>query len=140
MAMIMKRKNRAQGEIPTASMADIAFLLLIFFLVTTVFDEERGLRLDLPEPGQQVEVSQNDVLHLLVQQDGTVHVKRGASPEVQIARTAEIREIWQTEYARNARLVASIRTAPNAPYRFMIDVLDQLQAAKADRVSLQVLE
>jgi biopolymer transport protein ExbD len=140
MAMIMKRKNRAQGEIPTASMADIAFLLLIFFLVTTVFDEERGLRIVLPEPGEQVEVAQSDVLHLLVQLDGTVQVKRGASPQVQTAQASEVREIWSTEHARNPRLVAAVRTSPNAPYRFMIDVLDQLRAAKADRISLQVLE
>jgi biopolymer transport protein ExbD len=140
MAMIMKRKNRAQGEIPTASMADIAFLLLIFFLVTTVFDEERGLRLNLPEPGQQVEVAHKNVLHLLVQPDGSVHVKRGENPAVQTARASEISEIWKAEYARNPSLIASVRTSPNAPYRFMIDVLDQLQAAKADRVSLQVLE
>ena len=39
---LMRKKNRPTGEIPTSSMADIAFLLLVFFLVTTVFDEERG--------------------------------------------------------------------------------------------------
>ena len=138
--MRINKQTKVSDEIPTASMADIAFLLLIFFLVTTVFDEERGLRLMLPEPGQQVEVAQKDVLHLLVQPDGTVHVKRGDNPAIQTARASEIGEIWKTEYARNSSLIAAVRTSPNAPYRFMIDVLDQLQAAKADRVSLQVLE
>ena len=38
---IMKRKQKVSDEIPTASMADIAFLLLVFFLTTTVFNEER---------------------------------------------------------------------------------------------------
>ena len=51
---LMRKKNRPTGEIPTSSMADIAFLLLVFFLVTTVFDEERGLPIVLPEPQEEV--------------------------------------------------------------------------------------
>ncbi|NIP78095.1 MAG: biopolymer transporter ExbD, partial [Gemmatimonadetes bacterium] len=53
---------------PTSSMADIAFLLLIFFLVTTIFDEEKGLSIVLPEQGEEAEVSQKNVLHLTIQQ------------------------------------------------------------------------
>jgi biopolymer transport protein ExbD len=137
---LMKKKNRPQSEIPTASMADIAFLLLIFFLVTTVFDEEKGLRIVLPEPGEQVEVSQKNVLHLLIQPDGLVQVKRGESPQIQTEQAAMIGSIWRQEFAQNPNLIAAVKTAPNAPYRFMIDVLDQLQAAKADKISLQILE
>ncbi|MEJ2153086.1 MAG: biopolymer transporter ExbD, partial [Gemmatimonadota bacterium] len=54
MAQILKRKSRVSDEIPTASMADIAFLLLIFFLVTTVFAEDRGLSLVLPEKATEI--------------------------------------------------------------------------------------
>ena len=39
----MKRKEREQPEIPTASMADIAFLLIIYFMLTTVFSVTKGL-------------------------------------------------------------------------------------------------
>ena len=137
---LMKKKNRPQSEIPTASMADIAFLLLVFFLVTTVFDEERGLSIVLPEAENQVEVSPNNILFLLVQPDGIVHIKRGEAQQIQTARANEIRAIWQQEVANNEDLIAAVQTAPNAPYRFMVDVLDQLQSAGADRISLQILE
>lgn len=137
---LMKKKNRPGGDIPTSSMADIAFLLLVFFLVTTVFDEERGLRIVLPEPGEEVEVSQKNVLHLLIQQNGLVQVKRGESPQVQTEQAGNIGAIWRLEAAQNPNLIAAVKTAPNAPYRFMVDVLDQLQAAKADKISLQILE
>jgi biopolymer transport protein ExbD len=121
-------------------MADIAFLLLIFFLVTTVFDEEKGLSIVLPEGGSQVEVSQTNVLHLTIQPNGIVDVKRGESPQVQQVTASEIATIWRLEVAQNPNLIAAVKTAPTAPYRYMIDVLDQLQSVGADRVNLALLE
>lgn len=137
---LMRKKNRPSGEIPTASMADIAFLLLVFFLVTTVFDEERGLPIVLPEPQEEVEVSQKNVLHLTVLEDGTVEVKRGESPTVQRVAARDIAGIWRLAFQQNDNLIAAVKTAPNAPYRNMVAVLDQLQSAGAERISLQILE
>ena len=53
-------------------MADVAFLLLIFFLVTTTFPKDKGLAVVLPEPGQEAQVSQKHILHLIVQPNGIV--------------------------------------------------------------------
>jgi biopolymer transport protein ExbD len=136
----MRRKKKVSGEIPTASMADIAFLLLIFFLVTTVFDEEKGLEIVLPEQQSEVAVSQKNVIHLMIQTNGLVHVKRGESPQIQQVRSQEIGSIWRQAVATNPNLIAAVKTAPTASYRYMIDVLDQLQGAGADKISLQVLE
>jgi biopolymer transport protein ExbD len=137
---IMRRRKRVTGEIPTASMADIAFLLLIFFLTTTIFDEEKGLEIVLPESESTVAVSQKNVIHLMVQADGLVQVKRGESAQIQRARSSEIASIWRQAAASNPNLIAAVKTSPQAPYRYMIDVLDQLQKAGADKISLQVLE
>ncbi|HSJ24416.1 MAG TPA: biopolymer transporter ExbD [Longimicrobiales bacterium] len=137
---LMKKKNRPSGEIPTSSMADIAFLLLVFFLVTTVFDEQRGLRMVLPEADSEVEVSQRNVLHILIQPNGVVHVRRGEAPAVQQTTPAAIGDIWRQEFANNENLIASVKTSPQAPYRYMVDVLDQLQAARAERIALGILE
>jgi biopolymer transport protein ExbD len=137
---MMRKKGRASGEIPTSSMADIAFLLLVFFLVTTVFDEERGLPIVLPEATEEVEVSQKNVLHLTVLEDGTVEVKRGESPTVQRVSARDIAGIWRLGFQQNQNLIAAVKTAPNAPYRNMVAVLDQLQSAGAERISLQILE
>ena len=49
MAILGNKKTKVSDEVPTSSMADIAFLLLIFFLVTTVFPRDKGLPMVLPE-------------------------------------------------------------------------------------------
>ncbi|MGD8278097.1 MAG: biopolymer transporter ExbD [Gemmatimonadota bacterium] len=137
---VMRRRKRTDSEIPTASMADIAFLLLIFFLTTTVFDEEKGLPIVLPEAAETVEVSQKNILHLIVEANGVIRVKHGESPQEQTVSANQIASIWRLDASQNPNLIAAVKTAPNAPYRLMIDVLDALQTAGADKISLQLLE
>ena len=48
--------------------------------------------------------------------------------------------MWRDEFAKNPNVVAIVKTHRGAPYRFMVAVLDALQSANAERISLQVLE
>jgi biopolymer transport protein ExbD len=140
MAVINQKKSKVSDEIPTASMADIAFLLLIFFLVTTVFPKDKGLEVVLPEEGQEVAVSQNNILHLIVRTDGIVEVQRGESTSRQQMRAEDVETLWRSEVLDNPNLIAAVKTHPDASHEFMIDVLDALQLAGAERISLQILE
>jgi hypothetical protein len=69
-----KDKPRATGAIPDASMSDIAFLLLIFFLVTTTFEVQRGISYQLPKkPDEQTEevvIDENNRLVMTIKQWG----------------------------------------------------------------------
>lgn len=134
MSMISRRKS-ISDTIPTSSMADIAFLLLVFFLVTTVFPKDRGLSLVLPYG--EAPVSGSNVLHFLVSPSGIVGVRHGENPQTQNVRVADVGAIWRSGVAQNPRLIAAVRTDPNAQYGRMMDVLDQLKSAGAQRVSLQ---
>ncbi len=140
MGILNQKKTKVSDQIPTASMADIAFLLLIFFLVTTVFPKDRGLAVVLPEPGQETEVSPKNILHIMVRTDGIVDLRRGESTSIQPIRANDLEAIWRHEVTANPNLIAAVRTHPDAPHRFMIDVLDALQLAGAERISLQMLE
>lgn len=140
MSVLNKNKRKVSDEVPTSSTADIAFLLLIFFLVTTTFPKDKGLAIVLPEPGEEAEVNQSNILHLIVQPNGVVDVRRGESQQVQQMRPNEIEGLWRQEVAANESLIAAVKTHPDAAYEHMIDVLDGLHAANAERISLQVLE
>ena len=141
MAMI-KKKSKVSDEIPTSSMADIAFLLLIFFLVTTVFDEEIGLQVVLPErgPESEQEVSPKNLLFFLVQPDGSVIVRRGESPAEQRITGRQVEGVMRQALTSNPNVIGVVQTSPQARYEHMITVLDGIQSAGATRFSLQLLE
>ena len=63
--MRINRRFRG-GEIPTSSMADIAFLLLIFFLVTTTIDIDKGLGLVLPPEGETIEINKKNIAFFIL--------------------------------------------------------------------------
>ncbi len=140
MAVLGGKKSKVSDEIPSSSMADIAFLLLIFFLVTTTFPKDKGLAIVLPEQGEEQEVSQKNILHIIINPTGTVTIRRGESQQEQSVRPSDVEAIWRQDVAQNENLIAAVKTHPDAPYRFMIDVLDALQTAGSERISLQVLE
>lgn len=78
----MARKSRGIPEINAGSMADIAFLLLVFFLVTTTMDQQKGLRVQLPPypdpniPPPVVEQNDRNVLEVLVNSGDQLLVER----------------------------------------------------------------
>ena len=121
-------------------MADIAFLLLIFFLVTTTFPKDKGLAIVLPEEGGEVAIAPRNILHVIIQPNGLVDVKRGESQAVQTVAPNAIEGIWRQDVAENPQLIAAVKTDPQAAYRFMVDVLDALHSAGAERISLQLFE
>ena len=76
----MAKAKRKAGEINSSSMADIAFLLLIFFLVTTTMDVDSGMKRTLPpiadneQQQQDVELKQRNVLLVNVSKEGRIMV------------------------------------------------------------------
>jgi biopolymer transport protein ExbD len=140
MAVLDKKKSKVSDKVPSSSMADIAFLLLIFFLVTTTFPKDKGLAIVLPEEGGEVAVSSQNIIHIIIQPNGLIEVKRGESQQVQTTPANGVEAIWRQEVSENPNLIAAVKTHPLTPYKFMVDVLDALHLAGAERISLQLFE
>jgi len=127
--MVDKKKTRS-SEIPTSSLADIAFLLLVFFLVTTTIDVDKGIGLALPPKGEQKEVSKKNILKLLVNASGRVMLD---DEEVEIPM---IKSVIKSKLFENPNLIISVKTDQNTEYRYYVQVLDQLKQARATRISI----
>lgn len=92
--MKFEKKSKAEGAIPTASLPDIVFMLLIFFMVSTVFKEFRGIPVRLPEARKIEKLpGKRDVAYIYANQKGQVMIDD---------RFVEIREIRKLIYAKRA--------------------------------------
>lgn len=137
MALLTKR-TRPSETIPTSSMADIAFLLLIFFLVATVFPKDRGLALVMPRTDEPTEVDPDNLLRLSVDVDGFIDIAQGRSQQSFRVRADRVGDVWRQRVVERPGLIAAVETSPDAPYGAMVEVLDALQSAGARRISLKM--
>lgn len=128
--MEFKEKIKRKPAIPTASMGDIAFLIIIFFMTTSIFSREKGLKTVLPEKGQEVKIKSENILTIQVNPAGEVLIGD------KILTIPEVRSKVAEELDKNKELVVALRVARTAPYKTMIDVFDELKLAKAERISL----
>jgi biopolymer transport protein ExbD len=135
MATMKRRKKEAMGELRMDSTADVAFLLLIFFIVTTIFAAEQGLTLVLPgkqkEKTDTVKVKESNISTIFVQVDNTITLDRKPIEMNQIKNAIEDRIL------SNPKLVVLLKIHPEADYGRMVGCLDELRLANANKVSLK---
>ncbi len=131
MAHAFERKSRASSDIPSSSLADIAFLLLIFFMVTTVFRKEKKQPIDWTqaEATKKIDEKRKNILHIWVTGDGTIFINDRNIPE------NDISSVVRPIYAQNRELVVAIRGDRDVQYARINGITEQLQAAGAVRVT-----
>ena len=133
--MDLSRKRKNMGGIPTSSMSDVAFLLLVFFLSTTKFDIKKGLGLVLPPTSDnpqttKVKLNKKNITKVWINKEGVVAVNEKEIPLTELEPT--IKKI----IIDNPDMVISLKTDRKSKYKFMVRVLDRLQAAGAEKISL----
>ena len=125
------RKSEASSKVPDSSMADIAFLLLIFFMVTTVFqkDRERDIVWPEAEATQKIDEKLKNILNIWVQRNGNIFINDRPYG------MGEVSQVIAPLYAASDRaLVISIRGDREVPYGTMDLLQKQLVAAGVVRV------
>ncbi len=129
--MKIKKKLGVPPAIPTASMADIAFLMIIFFLVSTTMKRDQGLGLTLPGYGQStVKVRKKNICNIWI------NAQEKIALDGKPVSLGEIRPILEDKLEKNDKLIVSLKTDKQAPYNAMVDVLDEIKLARAKRISL----
>jgi len=134
----MPKGKRKLQEINASSMADIAFLLLIFFLVTTTMDIDKGIMTLLPpiseeEPPPPDKANQRNVLDILVNKNDQLLVKG------ELMDVIELKELAKTHVNNHGndpryslspqKAIVSLKNDRGTSYEIYITVQNELKAA-----------
>ena len=129
---MIKKKKSHEANIPTSSMADIAFLLLIFFLVATIIDVDTGIGLTLPEyieDIEEVKIDPDRMAAILINENGEVLLGGKPISLFQIKNTLKPRIISKIDLPSNKKLIVSLKTDRKTVYNAYIQALDQIKMA-----------
>ena len=132
----MPRKPKRPGiRMDMTPMVDVAFLLLIFFMVTTVFRRPLAMEINMPEPGASVMVPESNVMTMYVMASDLVLAKTGkGSPEPIDWKIIET--TLEDAQRANSNLIVLVKVDPDAKYERMVEMMDILDNAKMQRFSL----
>lgn len=126
--MNIKRRARHHSAIPTASMADIAMLLLIFFLSTTIFKPREALSVRLPGAYAGERFRKEEAIRVWLGPAGEVSFNDASAPPDRVG------EILAAKLAQNPKLIIALYADARVPYAAVARMLDQMQLARAPRV------
>ncbi len=113
-----KRNSGDDVVIDLTPMVDVVFLLIIFFLITTTFQKERTINLDLAKSKSAKEFKKNDGIVISINRDGKYFFhKKEASLE-------KLKDILQNESKKELILIKSDK---ETPYKYVVDVMGMLQ-------------
>ena len=129
--LLGKKKEKGSPDIPTSALPDIVFLLLIFFLVTTAIDTEKGLDLVLPPSStDEIKIPKKNIANLLINSAGAVLI------DGEVIEMRDIARVIKERIQENPKLIVSIKTDRLTKYDVYVDVLDRLKKADAKKISI----
>ncbi len=126
-----ERKSKASSEIPSSSLADMAFLLLIFFMVSTTFPAEKPRKMPWPEAQatEKLDEQRKNILHMFVTQDGEIFINDHLVPIDRVSN------VVAPLYVANRELLVELRADRNTPYATIYNIQQELQEAGALRLT-----
>jgi biopolymer transport protein ExbD len=127
----MGRKVRVEedAEIDMTPMLDIVFIMLIFFIVTTVFVKEAGIEVNKPN-GSLAVMPKNANIFIAITEDGKVWIDKRP------VETDLVRSNLERLMAEQPSDVIIIQADKEAEHGLVIEVMDQIKAAGIDRISI----
>jgi biopolymer transport protein ExbD len=133
------RERKSAGQIFTASMADIVFLLIVFYVLTYKVEVDRT-RMNLPDTWIRVNIPEEEkpaVISIAPRSDGyLIRVSTGEEMSLPVSTDEEVVTFASTEVARNPKKAFIIKADAEVPYERFDAVLDALKQSKAKYIYL----
>jgi len=127
--MKFEKNIKLEQKVPTSSMADIAFLLLIFFMTTTIFKMEDGLPVSLPRAETAAKQKREMITHIWIDATGVISIND------KLIQIPDVEPIIKMQLAEKPTLIVAFNADHRTPYGIISEVMEQLKKASAIRVS-----
>ena len=131
--MKISRQNKTKSEISTASLPDIIFMLLIFFMVTTVIKKYDGLQGIVPPKAEELKQLKNkrDVTYMWATKDGVISI------DDHLVNTSNISDIMTLKITNNPKLTVSLKADETTSMEAITDIHSELREAQALKINYQ---
>jgi biopolymer transport protein ExbD len=116
-------KKTNETEINLTSLIDVVFLLLIFFMVTTTFERQARLRIELPEASDEPSVVQAPPIEVAISEDGRFFVN---SNEVINTRIETLRQAIAKAAGDDREQAITIRADARTPHQAVVSAMDAI--------------
>ena len=132
--MKIERKTHISKEISTSSMPDIIFMLLIFFMVTTVMREYEGLDIIMPRAKMIEKLeSKRHTSYVWATKDGLVSV------DDRIININNLSGLMYNKIVKNPKITVSLKSDEKTTMKLITDIHTQLRTANALKLSYSAL-
>ena len=126
--MKFRKKSLPKAGVDMTPMIDIVFLLIIFFMVSSTFIKNRGIKVSLPKSATSQSQSDNKII-ISIKKNGEIYLNN------QII-TGNLNEMLRNERLKNGNDVIIIKGDKEVSYKKMIEVMDSAKAVGLDRIIL----
>lgn len=128
--MKFNKKIKNKTAIPTSSMSDVVFILLLFFMVTTVFRQFSGLPLELPTAKKILKLdAKKNVTNIWANAEGEISI------DDKIVRKNDIAKIIYQKRVENPKIVISLKMDRGANMGDVTDIQEELREADALKIN-----
>jgi len=134
---LKRRKHRIGVRVDMTPMVDIAFLLLIFYMVTTVFSMPQSMELNLPPKAKEGEepplpIAKSKLMEIMVDASGNIFWLHSAKGEADMelpeyVKIKDLQPLMIRKYQEEPKLVVVLRIDPECRYDMMVNIIDELQ-------------
>ena len=133
---MLKRRKRSEAEIPTASMPDIIFMLLIFFMVATVFKQFAGLKVSLPdaEMVKKIPGSKRHIVTIWIDRNNQV-----VCDDFKISKISNLRNILYEKRVDDPQMIVAMKIDKESTMAMVNDVQQEMRKADALRLNYSAI-
>jgi len=130
-----KPKKRMNVRMDMTPLVDVAFLLLTFFMMTTVFRKPSTMEINLPPNDAKVEIAESNLLTIRIDEAKMIYYSFGIYIPKKL-KFDDLKKFLVETSAQNPKIVVLLKIDRKGKFNYMVEVIDELNLAKLDRFSI----